>query len=164
MRKAIWMYLFLFTALWVVFQYVNNVKVYEDQEKRIVKSEERLQKATDSITTLNDALFNEKYFTLDGNDNAYTYFQNDGYEPLAIEKKIEDAVYAKNTTEGNTLIPFEAPGDPYRINKVKVLNHKWLIADFSDGKVWGEMLIEYFVEDENTFTFSTLKSLVYPKD
>ncbi len=40
----------------------------------------------------------------------------------------------------------------YFINKVKILNHKWIIADFSNGNRWGEMWIEYhFNENEINF-------------
>ena len=28
------------------------------------------------------------------------------------------------------------------INGVKMLNHKWAIADFTDGKYWGQILLK----------------------
>jgi hypothetical protein len=45
-------------------------------------------------------------------------------------------------------LDFNPKGNPLRwsrsnrankfiINKVKVLNHRWIIADYSDGEMWG---------------------------
>ena len=49
------------------------------------------------------------------------------------------------------------------INKVKILNHRWIIADFSDGEYWGEVLIKYFVNEDETISFETFESLLYQK-
>ena len=49
------------------------------------------------------------------------------------------------------------------INKVKVLNHRWIIADFSDGEIWGEVLLKYFVNDDNSISFEVNQSLLYQK-
>ena len=53
MRRNIFMYLFLFTALWVVFQYVNSTKVFEAQESKIAKLESQLAVA-DSLNALKE--------------------------------------------------------------------------------------------------------------
>ena len=157
------MYLFLFAALWIVFQYANSKKVYEDQEKQIATAQKRLEKARDSVTLYKTKLDEATYFTLDGNDNAYTYFENEGYSVAELRPFIEDQIYAQNTPEGNVLIPFEGYGRPFQINKVRVLNHKWLIADFSDGKTWGELLVRYDITEDNALSFNTVESLVYPE-
>ena len=49
------------------------------------------------------------------------------------------------------------------INKIKVINHRWIIADFSDGENWGEVLLKYFVKENNAFTFEINQSLMFPK-
>ena len=50
------------------------------------------------------------------------------------------------------LFQFQNINNKYFINKVKILNHKWIIADFSNGNRWGEMWIEYhFNENEINF-------------
>jgi len=48
------------------------------------------------------------------------------------------------------------------INKVKLLNHKWIIADFSDGKYWGELFITYVINDGEKIIFNLAKSFMYP--
>ena len=49
------------------------------------------------------------------------------------------------------------------INKIKVINHRWIIADFNDGDNYGEVLLKYFVKENNTFTFEINQSLMFPK-
>jgi hypothetical protein len=46
---------------------------------------------------------------------------------------------------------------------VKILNHRWIIADFSDGEYWGEALIKYFINEDETVSFETFQSLIYQK-
>ena len=48
-------------------------------------------------------------------------------------------------------------------NKVKILNHRWIIADFSDGEIWGEVLLKYFVNDDESIAFEVNQSLLYQK-
>jgi hypothetical protein len=49
------------------------------------------------------------------------------------------------------------------INKIKVLNQRWIIADFSDGEYWGEVLLKYFVNEDKSISFEVNQSLVYQK-
>ena len=49
-----------------------------------------------------------------------------------------------------------------KINKIKFLNHKWIIADFTDGRYWGEMILEYYVTKANKIELTQLSSLLYP--
>jgi len=169
MKRNIFMYLFLFAALWIIFQFVNVQKVSQGFEKRIEKAERNYEKAAhalgiaeDSINVLEERIFDVEYFTLIGNDKGSSYFQDDGYDLDSLAQKIEDGVYAKNTTTGNTLIPYEE--NPYRVNKVHLLNHRWLIADFSDNKDWGEILVKYFINENGSIDYETIESLIYPRN
>ena len=49
------------------------------------------------------------------------------------------------------------------INKVKILNYRWIIADFSDGEYWGEVLLKYFVNEDGSKSFEVNQSLLYQK-
>lgn len=163
MKRSIFMYLFLFAALWVVFQYVNNVKVYENQESRIEKLQTKLAEASLRSDSLSSRMSDAEYFTIKGNENAYTYFENDGLDLDVLVPKIMDGMYAKTTVDGNDLIPFEGTARPFQINNVQLLNHRWLIADFSDGDRWGEILVQYFINEDGTMDYETIESLVYPE-
>lgn len=161
MRRSIFMYLFLFAALWIVFQYVNSSKTFEKQDEQIQRLNEKLSKAEDSLSLISDQA-DSRYFKLTGNENAYDYFERFGVDVSDLETRIETALISKNTTSGNELIPYENATGVFQINKVEVLNHKWVIADFSDGQRWGELILLYDVDKEGTITFETLQSVVYP--
>ena len=65
--------------------------------------------------------------------------------------------------EGNKYVDQAKSGDQkYIINKIKILNHRWIIADYSNGQLWGEVLLKYFVESDGSVTFETMSSYLYP--
>ena len=163
MKRNIFMYLFLFAALWIIFQFVQVNKVAKDYERKINKATEKLTKAQDSIITLQDRVFDIEYFSLNGNDKAYEYFQNDGYTIDSLALRVQDGIIEKNTAQGNTLIPYETDESPFLVNKVHLLNHRWIIADFSDGANWGELLIKYFINEDGSIDYEPVESLIYPQ-
>lgn len=162
MRRNIFLYLFLFAALYIVFQYINSSKGLEYQERKIEKLEKKLAEKDSLSGQLEERLANVEYFTLLGNENAKEYFDNDDLSVQYLQPQIADGLYAKNTAQGNDLINFVGDGRPFQINRVQILNHRWIIADFSDGKSWGEMLVEYFVNEDGSVDYRRVESLVYP--
>jgi len=163
MRRQIFMYLFFFAALCIIFLYANEKKIYGAQESKIANLEERLKTAQDSLASFSGNHISETaYFGLTGNESAYTYFEKFDVPVDGLEARIEDAVISKNSTNGNTLIPFENADGIFKINKVKVLNHKWILADFTDGKRWGELLLSYDVNADGSIDFQNITSLIYP--
>ena len=144
--------------------YMNQKRIYEDQQSKITILESELKMAVDTVDTLVQENADLNYFTLLGNDNAMTYFEQKGVEASDVEQYVRESIYAYNAkVEGNVLIPYEAMNDgTMRINKLKFLNHRWIVADFTDGEYWGEMILEYFIESDNTITFNNLGSVMYP--
>lgn len=162
MRRNIFLYLFLFAALYIIFQYINSSKGLEYQGRRITKLEQKIAKKDSLYSALEDRLANTEYFTLLSNENTKEYFDNDNLVVEEIKPAIVDGLYAKNTAKGNDLINFVGDGRPFQINRVQILNHRWIIADFSDGKKWGEILVEYFVNEDGSVDYNRVESLVYP--
>ena len=163
MKNKIFMYLFFFALLFVIFQYMNEKTIFESQDKKITTLTEKVNKATDSIVTLTDRIADLNYFTLQGNENAMTYFEKLGFESAQVEAQVSDAIYDKLTKGGgNSLIPFVGTNGPMRINKLKFLNHRWILADFSDGNSWGEIIIEYFFDKDLELQLTTIGSVLYP--
>lgn len=164
MRKQIFLYLFLFTILLLIFQYMNQKSIFETQDKQI----ENLRAKNEEKSMLLDSFQNQvaelNYFTLTGNENAMTYIENLGYEVHQVENHIRDQIYEKNfDTKNNPLIPYEGMEAGMKINKIKFLNHRWILADFTDGTYWGELLIEFTFDDNGNINFNNLGSLIYPK-
>ena len=165
MKNKLFMYLFFFALLFIIYQYMNEKSIFETQEQKITSLRLNKEKAEDSIQILSNRIADLNYFTLLGNENAMVYLENLGYEAASVESFVGDAIYDRNLEKGgNPLIPFEGMSGPMMINKIKFLNHKWLQADFSDGKFWGEVLMEYSINEDQKLEINTLASLLYPID
>lgn len=143
---------------------MNEKSIFEAQDTRIESLQAQVEKADDSINTLQNKVRDLNYFTLLGNDNAMTYFENMGFEAAEIEAKVSDQIYDFNLEKGNNpLVPFDGMNGDMKINKLKFLNHKWILADFTDGKYWGEMVLEYSFNQNNELELNTLGSFIYPQ-
>lgn len=164
MKQRIFMYLFIFSLLLILFQYVNSKNVFEDDLKTITACKEKADIYKDSLAVLQDKIFELSYFNLEQNEDAYSYLENKGFNVTELMPFIKDEIYKRNTEKGgNPLIPYAAnEGKSMLINSIKLLNHKWLICDFSDGIFWGELLIKYDVQSQTEVTFEVIDSLLYP--
>ncbi len=163
MKKQLFMYLFLFAILLVIFQYMNEKKIFESQEAKITSLKNKLEKAQDSIYLLENKIADLTYFNLEDNENALSYLESYGLNPQEVISRITDFIYDQNLQKtDNPLVPYEGVVGLMKINKIKFLNHKWIIADFSDGELWGEMLLEYKIDDKNQLQLNTISSLIYP--
>ncbi len=170
MKRSLFMYLFFFAILFVIFQYMNEKKIFEKQENKIESQrgkiellEKELKKATDSVEVLSSAVSDLNYFTLQGNENAMSYFESLGFEANDIEKLVSEFIYEKNLSKGdNPIVPYEGINGSMKINKLKFLNHKWIVADYTDGRYWGEMVIEYYITTNKKIELTSVASLLYP--
>ena len=145
--------------------YINQKKIYENQEEKIEILKEKVTTSEAELKIVEAENSNLNYFSLQGNENAMSYFENLGYEADQIENLVTEQIYKQNTTEGsNPLVPYEGMASFMKINKVRFLNHKWLIADFTDGTYWGEMLIQFDLNEKKEITLNTIGSLLYPSN
>ena len=160
MKKNIFIYLFSFAALILVFQIVNSNKIMMDQQSRLEKKQSQLKVLKDSLKVEKRRFFENVYFSLDTNEEALVYFDDLGFPVTSM--LIKDAIYDTNLLrEEESLVPYAQMGGKFLINKIKVLNHKWVIADFSDGTFWGELLIKYQVATDGVLTFTVVEHFLY---
>ncbi|GEL12362.1 hypothetical protein SAMN05192550_3303 [Flavobacterium glycines] len=164
MKRSFLLYAFILLVLINVFTYSflsNEVKFEQDRYQRTSK---RLK---DSLNSLNLKLNEANYFSLEKNENAQNYFDSAianktiQYEKLipVIKEKLMDL---NANPKGNPYTGQDQIGEnKFVINKVKVLNHRWIIADYSDGKMWGEVLLKYFVNEDESVSFEVMQSLLY---
>jgi hypothetical protein len=163
MQNKILLYLSIFAVLFTIFIYVNDKKILDAKEDKI----EKLQIQVGELQAKNELLESENlslnYFSLAQNEEAISYFENQGIDSKKLITSIEDQIISQNRAEeDNALIPFEGMNGVMRINKIKILNHKWIIADFTDGTYWGELFLSYEVDKENNLNLTTEKSFLYP--
>ena len=160
MKKNIFIYLFSFVGLILIFQIVNSNKIILDQQRRLENKQELINDLKASLKEEKRSLFESTYFSLETNSNSIKELD---LSKLNIDSKtIKEALLETNKSGTNqNLIPYLKKGGKFLINKTHVINQKWLIADFSDGTNWGELFIEYSVNDKNEISFKLLDHFMY---
>ncbi|WP_248723004.1 hydrolase [Seonamhaeicola sp. ML3] len=166
MKQKIFMYLFVFAVLLVLFQYVNSKRIFEDLNTKIEKRDNRIKKHEDSLEVLNNAVLDASHFNLERNEDALSYFENDGHVISELIPFVKDKLYETNESKGeHPIVPYSSSeGRKMMINTVKLLNHKWIIADFSDGEYWGEIFLTYEITKDMQVHFNLVESFLYPFD
>lgn len=166
MKKSFLLYLTILAVLSTIFTYMFLSKQVAFEQSRYEKTTKKLR---DSLSLVSNQLADGNYFSLEKNENAQNYF---------------DTASSKKTVQYEKLIPYvteklldlnaNPKGNPYTgqdqigankfiINKVRILNHRWIIADYSDGEIWGEVLLKYFVNEDESISFEVNQSLLYQK-
>lgn len=166
MKKSFLLYAFILLVLMNVYTYMyysSEVKFEQNRYEKVTK------KLKDSLISIENQLVDANYFSLARNENAQNYFDNENAEKTIQYEKLIPFVTEKlldynSNPKGN---PYtgqdQISANKFVINKVKILNHRWIIADFSDGEIWGEVLLKYFVNDDESITFEVNQSLLYQK-
>ncbi|AUC76263.1 hydrolase [Olleya sp. Bg11-27] len=165
MKNKIFMYLFIFASLIVVFQYVNSKKILDASAKRMDSIKILNTKLKDSIAIQKEELSDLSLFDLRYNQEAQDYFYAKNIDTDSLIPFVKNELYKLNEAEGeHPLIPFAASeGRKMQFNTIKMLNHRWIIADFSDGQYWGELLIKYFMVGSDDVEFEVLDYMLYTR-
>ena len=162
MKNSIFLYLFVFAALIALYLLVSSGTMAETKDIKIEKLRTEIVSLKDSLQKTQLAVFDMQYFSLENNDDALAY-----YEHLNIDnpsRYIADKLLETNEKKGdNPLIAYEGMESDFKLNKIKILNHKWIIVDFSDGKYWGEVLLKYELKDDMGVDFTLIDHLLYTR-
>lgn len=162
MKHKIFLYLFLFISMIALYQFVSTNNMIKAKNELIESKAEKLSQMEDSIRSLQIKLMDMQYFSLENNDDALAYY--DHLELKSPSLYISDKLLETNESKGdNPLVPYEGMESDFKINKIKILNHKWILADFSDGKYWGELLIKYELMDDLGVDFTLIDHLLYTR-
>jgi hypothetical protein len=166
MKKSLFLYALILSLVFNIYTYMYLSKEVTFEQEKYKKTTTKLK---DSLQSVTNKMSDANYFSLEKNENAQNYFES------AKSDKIRNF---------ETLIPYvtgqlldlnaNPKGNPYTgqlqlgatkfsINKVKVLNHRWIIADYSDGEYWGEVLLKYFINDDESVSFEINQSFLYQK-
>lgn len=159
MLNKILIYLLGFIFLIMIFLTINYSKINDlniSNSKILNKKIDSLQKRYESL----DKKFRDEiYFSLDDNQEALRYFND--FEIDSLSLYIKDQLYEKNFIKNSDFfVPVSNADNKYLINKIKILNHKWIIADFSNGSRWGEMWIEFYF-NKNKIVFNVKDYFLY---
>lgn len=166
MKQSFLLYLTILAVLSTIFTYMFLSKEVTFQQKRYDKTTKKLR---DSLSLVTNQLIDAKYFSLEKNENAQNYFDSENSEKIVQYEKLIPFVTEKlldfnSNAKGNLYTGQDQIGtNKFIINKVKILNHRWIIADYSDGEIWGEVLLKYFVNPDDSISFEVNQSLLYQK-
>ena len=124
------------------------------------ESAEKISKLTDSIKKIDEQRLEALNFSLETNELAQQYF-----EDLKIDNPSQiviNALMEMNVQDHNTYIKSESIGK-FLFNKIRILNEKWVICEFTDGELWGDLLLEYHIDGNQNVTFKALDEVIHPK-
>ena len=169
MKKSLFLYLFIIAVLMNIFTYKYFTSKENSEQKSATESNDNpsttSKTISDSIISLSDKLYDANYFSLENNDRAQNYLvQNNVKDINAFAEKVKQALLTYNDdAAGNKYTDQVKMGEQkFIINKVKLLNHRWIIANYSNGALWGEVILKYFVEENGTISFEIMNSYLYP--
>lgn len=162
--KKITLYLFILAVLMNIFTYAYFSKKVAFTEKRYDNLKEKLE---DSLLNVQGKLLDLKKFTFEGNLDAQYYFEtlnsNDPDGVQEFKSKIENALIAYNKIEdGNYLTGYSnLEGKNFEIDTMLILNHRWILANYSNGIYKGQVIIKYFLDENNSITFEKVETYLF---
>jgi len=166
MKNKILTYLFIFAVLLLIFQYVNSKNIIDKYEADIVKVKAKVSEHEATIKQLEEQNFELSYFSIDRNEDAYSYFEALGYNTEELVPAIIEGLYDMNDYEGDDhpIVPYVSTTDSKMlINNVRVMNHKWIVANFTDGALWGEIFLTYSIDENSNLSYKLVEYFLYPK-
>ena len=159
MKNKILVYVVAFMSLILIFLSINYIKISNSNELNSKILNKKIDSLENQYKLINKRFSDEVYFSLNDNQEALAYFNHSNVDSLI--SYLRDELYEKNFNKNeNNFVPISNTKNKYLINKVKILNHKWIIADFSNGSRWGEMWIEYYF-DKNKVLFDVKDFFLY---
>lgn len=166
MKKSLFLYLLILAVLMNIFTYMYFSKKAVSDEAQFKKT---TAKYKDSLAVVTNNLLEANYFSLEFDQNAQNYFDKpDSDKYIPYEKLIpyvkEKLLDYNDNPKGNPYTGQDQIGpQKFIINKIKILNHRWIIADYNDGDYWGEVLLKYFIDDKETVSFEVIQSILFQK-
>lgn len=164
MKARIFLYLFVFALMYAIFEFINSKRYAEAKEKEINQLEQQLYSVEADLESYkiitNSA---DQDFSLKSNPNAKAFFEDQDIDIDSLSAEIENKIISQNQLKkDNPLVPYSGTdGRVMKINRIHIINNRWIIAEFTDGIQWGEALISYFIDDQNQLQFDTKDGVLY---
>ncbi|MEN8928275.1 MAG: hypothetical protein ABF240_05370 [Flavobacteriales bacterium] len=106
-----------------------------------------------------------KVIELRENEPDKNYWFSDDYDGIELSEKgiLHPQQFIDSSLQPQVnLIPTKAVlGGTMAFGKTQVLSPKWVIAEYSDGHLWGVALFEYEVNKEGKVEFKLLSNHLY---
>lgn len=166
MKKSLFLYLFILSSLINVFTY----KYFTSKEESQIKAESNSstsKKSKDQQVNIVENKDDNTNFSLLTNPRAQYYLSTENNIkdfPVFFEKVKQALINSKKVQREIVEInKKKLPGaTKFSIVNVRLLNHSWLIADYTSGGKFGEVLLSYVINGDNSISFEIIKIIVYP--
>lgn len=145
-------YYFIFFLL-----FIGLISCKENNDQLIIQ-----ESTIKELSAKNDSLIKENKFLLEKFDtfhSSYSWFDFNFDGEQFIENgidNIEEFIMSElhNKTE---IIPIKATlGGKMDFDRIQLLGKNWLIADYSDGHIYGKSLIEFYLNKSNELSFKII--------
>ncbi|WP_281226278.1 hypothetical protein [Flavobacterium aquiphilum] len=166
MKKSLLLYALILSLVFNIYTYMYLSKEVTFEQDKFKKTTTKLK---DSLQSVTNKMSDADYFSLEKNENAQNYFESAKSDKIRNYATLVPYVTAQlldlnANPKGNPYTgQIQLGANKFSINKVKVLNHRWIIADYSDGEYWGEVLLKYFINDDESVSFEVIQSVIYQK-
>ena len=159
MRNKIIQYLLIFISLISLYLFVSDM----NKSKAFAASQERMNKRVDTLKDSISKLVIEQtenaYFSLDVNRDAQQAHPD--FNPAELQNILQDYILSTNDNpNGNPLL--SSLGSDWIINKIHVVNHQWILADFTNRTLWGDALLHYNINENGKPHLRLLNHVMYP--
>ena len=159
MRNKIIQYLLIFISLIALYLFVSDM----NKSEAFAASQERMSKRVDTLKDFIAQLVVEQtdnaYFSLAVNRDAQQAHPD--FSPEELQNIIENHVLSTNDNpNGNPLLSYL--GSDWIVNKIHMVNHQWILADFTNGTRWGDALILYQINSNGKPRLRLLNHVMYP--
>ena len=160
MQNKIFQYLLIFISLIALYLFVSDINKSEAFSISQERMSERLVTLKDSITQLLAGQNENAYFSLAVNRDAQQLHSD--FPPDELKSILEDYILTTNDNpSGSPLL--SSLGSDWIINKIHIVNHQWILADFTNGNQWGDALLLYKIKKNDMPRLSLLNYSIYPK-
>ncbi len=166
MKKSLFLYLFIISSLINVFTY----KYFTSKEESQIKAESNSstsKKSKDQQVNIGENKDDNTNFSLLTNPRAQHFLSTEKNikDFPAFFEKVKQALINSNKVQ-KEIVEINKNNIPgatkFSIVNVRLLNHSWLIADYNFGGKFGEVLLCYVINDDNSISFEIIKTNFYP--
>jgi len=163
-NSKIHLYLFLISLLYILFQHQNASKKIDMDQKKITRQLAIIEKLKKNKDSLSYELEEHADFSLLQDDYAKEYLEDENLDVQNTIELITDTFITNNQVDkDNPLVPMAGMMGVTKVDRVKVLNHKWIIVDYTDGTYWGQALYNYDFNSDKVLNLEVITSHIYPK-
>ena len=159
MRNKIILYLLLFISLIALYLFVSDLNKTEAFAASQERMTNRIEKLKDSIAQLVTDQTEHAYFSLALNRDAQQAHPD--LSPDDLQLLLEAYLLEQNDApNGSPLL--SSIGKGWIVNKISIVNHQWILADFTNGSQWGDALFQYQVSNNKQLRLRLLNYVMYP--